>query len=203
MVRVVGWSIATSFGGFLGCDVDFVSPRSGGRLPRSSTLDGLLPAAYEELRALACRFLDRERADHTLQPTALVHEAYLRLHRDRSLGGVDRDVFLLAAAHAMRRILVDHARRKSAAKRSPMDPSFTPELSESQWNQAALVVDVHEALEQLATVDRTMAQIVELRFFAGVTLEEIASTLGMSVRSVNRHWLLAKGWLYRAIRERQ
>lgn len=157
----------------------------------------LLPLVYAELRALAAHHLAREASGQTLQPTALVHEAYLRL-----LGGIDsprwgsRAQFLAAAAQAMRHILVDVARRKKRAKRGgnrvrePLDPDriATPEVADE-------LLALHEALAELAVVRPVIAQLVELRYFGGLTIREAAEVLEMAPRTADAHWAYARAWL--------
>jgi len=169
--------------------------------PRGDTdLDDLL---YGELRALARSFLGRERADHTLQPTALVHEAWIRLSAQDGSRWSDRKHFFAIAAQAMRRILIDHARRKQADKRGgdyqrvTLVTDFTPPMECSDEGVDLLALD--EALDQLAKLDARQARVVELRFFAGLTLEEVAEALDVSVRTVAGDWRMARAWLSRAL----
>lgn len=159
-------------------------------------VDQLLPKVYDELRCLASSYLHRERCDHTLQPTALVHEAYLRLIGQRTVGWRDRAQFFYAAATVMRRILVDHARARNAIKRggnwrkTALDDAVTM-LEE----RAVDLVSLDEALVRLAELDERMSRIVELRFFGGLTVEETSGVMEMSVRTVEREWTMAKAWL--------
>ncbi len=166
----------------------------------AAAVDQLLPKVYDELRYLAGAYLNRERADHTLQPTALVHEAYLRLIGQRTVGWEDRAQFLAAAASVMRRILVDHARRTQAAKRgghasrTPLDDAI------ATFEERAIdLISLDDALTQLAEVDRRKCQIVELRFFAGLTAEETARVLQVNVRTIEREWSVARAWLRSAL----
>jgi RNA polymerase sigma factor (TIGR02999 family) len=161
-------------------------------------LEELLPLIYRELRTLANNYLRRERADHTLQPTALVHEAYMRLVDQRSVRWQNRAHFFGVAANIMRRILVDHARRRGADKRGG-------EFEKQQLEEALVVVSseksvellaLDEALETLERVDPQKARLVELRYFAGLSVEETAEVLGVSAITVKRQWRLAKAWLY-------
>lgn len=161
----------------------------------------LLPLVYEELRKLAAARMAAESPDQTLQPTALVHEAYLRL-----VGPADehrwdhRGHFFAAAAEAMRRILVDRARRKAAARhggelgRLELEPDLAaaPEVRED-------LIALDEALDRLAIEDPIKAELVKLRFFAGLTLPEAAKALGLSERTAGRHWAFARAWLRRAV----
>lgn len=162
--------------------------------------EALLPLVYDELRRRAGLIMRRERANHTLQPTALVHEAYLDLVRqDRSTWN-DRAHFFAIAAQMMRRILVDHARTRGRKKRGdgavhePYDPEIT--LS-PQKDEHVLAVD--EALEKLAALDPRQADIVVMRFFGGSTVDEVATALGMSKRAVEAEWTMAKAWLRRTL----
>ena len=173
------------------------------RMPEGSaptTTNNLLPAIYEELHGLAKRLMDAERADHTLQPTALVHEAYLRLIReDRSVWDGPGHLFG-SAARVLRRILVDHARRRSRTKRGGglrRVPLRVGSMSEPVSDRQLLAV--HEALEAFEGVDREKARLVELRFFGGLRVEEAAVVLGKSPSTVARDWRLARAWLRRRI----
>ena len=167
---------------------------SGGR---QSALDELLPLVYRELRRLAAGYLRRERPDHTLQPTALVHEAYLRLV-DQSIADCHtRARFFAVAAHVMRQILVNHAERHKAAKRGggnkvALDEAVTlagePEVVD--------VLALDRALNKLAQLDPRQSRIVELRFFCGLPEQEIADVLEISIRTVKRDWVTAKTWLH-------
>jgi RNA polymerase sigma factor (TIGR02999 family) len=161
----------------------------------------LLPLVYEELRKLAASKLADEQPGQTLQPTALVHEAYLRL-----VGAQDearwenRGHFFAAAAEAMRRILIDIARRKKTSKhggdrdREPLDDIVAPEKSDE-------LLALDEALEKLATQDPEKAKLVELRYFAGLTAEEAAKVLGISLATADRYWAYARSWLQREVRD--
>ncbi|MCC6163018.1 MAG: sigma-70 family RNA polymerase sigma factor [Acidobacteria bacterium] len=162
--------------------------------------DVVFPRLYEELRRLAASALRRERAGHTLQPTALVHEAFLRLANSADVPWDSRDHFVAIAGRVMRQVLVDHARRKHAAKRStgavrvPLDDVDVP----------AATVDVDlvaldAAIVKLATFDPRQARIVELRFFAGLSVPETAALIGASERTVKRDWQIARAWLTREL----
>jgi RNA polymerase sigma-70 factor, ECF subfamily len=157
---------------------------------------------YGELRRMARGYLAGERRDHTLQPTALVHEAYLRLVDQKAMAWEDRRHFFALAATTMRRILVDHARGQRCEKRGGdqrrVGLDAVDELPAA--DRAAEVIAVDEALERLAVEDRLKASVVELRFFAGLTNEEVATVLGLSEPTVRRHWRTAKLWLYRELR---
>ena len=157
----------------------------------------LLEAVYRELRRLARVFLASERDGHTLAPSDLIHEAYLRLHRRRQTPWQDRGHFFAAAAQCMRRILVEHARRHSRSKHGggsrplPLDEAI-PLARE----RAPEIVALDEALQELATLDAFKGRLVELRFFGGFTIPETATILGCSHATVERHWRLAQTWLY-------
>lgn len=162
------------------------------------------PVVYAELRRLAHRRLRREADGHTLGTTALVHEAYLRLVDQRRAAAHDAAHVLALAATAMRRVLVDHARRQRAAKRGtasrplPLDgPDALDALAVE--GRAALLVDLDEALVRLAALDERQARVVECRFFGGLSEEETAAALGVSPRTAKRDWAKARSWLYQAL----
>jgi RNA polymerase sigma-70 factor, ECF subfamily len=163
-------------------------------------LDTLLPLVYSELQEMAHRYLARERRDHTLQPTAVVHEAFLRLIKQRRVDWKSRSHFFAVAAQAMRRILVDHARARAADKRGggqtliPLDASFREEDS-----RAVDLIALDDALRKLEKLDRTKASVVEMRFFSGLTIDETAESLGASPSTVKRDWVLARAFLYREL----
>jgi RNA polymerase sigma factor (TIGR02999 family) len=167
-------------------------------------LDHLLPIVYSELHRLAEAYLRRERPGHTLQPTALVNEAYLRLVGQRQVEWQSRAHFFGIAAKMMRRILVDHARAQNAGKRGgglrrvTLDSSFD---AEERREVDLLALD--EALEALSKLDPRQGRIVELRFFVGLTLEETAEVIGVAPITVRREWNLAKAWLYREMSARE
>ena len=165
---------------------------------KTQVLEMLLPVVYGELRSLANNYLRRERADHTLQPTALVHEAYLKLIDQKNVQWQNRAHFFGVAATIMRRILVDHARKHNADKRGG-------EFSKEQLEEALIVVSneksfellaLDDALEELAKVDPQKSRIVELRYFGGLSVEETAEVMGISEITVKRHWKMAKAWLF-------
>jgi RNA polymerase sigma factor (TIGR02999 family) len=163
-------------------------------------LNDLLPLVYAELRRMAARRLRRERADHTLQPTALVHEAYLRLIDQRQVDWSDRAHFYGVAAQVMRRILVDHARRRNAGKRGEGVPRVSLERAQLTATRAEIpVLALNEALTRLEGIDRGLAQIVELRAFGGLTIEESARVLKVSPATAKREWRAAKAWLTREL----
>jgi len=162
--------------------------------------DRLVPLVYEELRRLAAVQLARERSGHTLQPTALVHEAYLRLSRHDRLCWQGRTHFFALAALTMRRILVSHARARRAAKRGSGGPPVT--LREEERVEPARSVDLlalDEALAALERLDPRQCRIVELRYFGGLTVEETAAELGLSPATVKLDWSLARAWLFRRL----
>lgn len=154
-------------------------------------------ALYAELHRLAAAHMTDERAGHTLSPTALVHEAYLKLG-DRSFAG--RGAFFSAAAEAMRRILVDHARKKRAAKRGGRAGQAVVDPDDIQCPPAAPeLLELDEILEKFAALDPAAAELVKLRYFAGLSLPEAAEALGVSPRTADRLWAFAKAWLYREL----
>jgi RNA polymerase sigma factor (TIGR02999 family) len=163
-------------------------------------LDTLVPLVYDELRRQASRYLRRERVGHTLQTTALIHEAYLRLVDQKNVHWQNRAHFFGIAAQLMRRILVDHARTKKRAKRggSNIRVSFD-EANAMVQGQDLDIVALDEALHRLAEIDEQQNRIVELRFFSGLTVEETAEVLGISPATVKRDWSVAKAWLHREI----
>lgn len=166
-------------------------------------IEQLVPLVYAELRRIAARSLRRERPGHTLQATALVHEAYLRLFGDQRLSFQNRSHFLGIAARSMRQILVEHARARDAAKRGGERRRVT--LDEAVAAIGAQEIDllaVDEALDRLAAVNAQHARIVELRFFGGLTNEETAAALGVSPATVKRAWTVARAWLFRELSDR-
>ncbi len=157
---------------------------------------------YDELRRLAGVHMAKERTAHTLQPTALAHEAFLVIMRQHNLDGADRSRFLAAAANTIRRILVDHARRKQARKRGGPEARRVPlNVSSPHFAKDIDVLALNEALSGLAEKNERAAKVVELKFFGGMTGEEIASELDISLRTVNSDWAFSKAWLYREIFE--
>jgi RNA polymerase sigma-70 factor, ECF subfamily len=165
-----------------------------------AALDELMPLVYDELRRLAVKYLRRERPGHTLQPTALVNEAYLLLADQRYARWQNRAQFIGVAAQLMRRILVDHARAHLAAKRGGQN--FTVSLSEADRFGDKPDVDllaIHEALERLSAIDPQQSRIVELKFFGGLTIEETEEVLGVSHSTVERDWKMARAWLRREL----
>ncbi len=159
-------------------------------------LNRLLPLVYDELRRLANRYLNRERSDHTLQATALVHEAYLRLI-DQKVSWANRAHFFGVAAEMMRRILIDHARSRQAAKRGSGGIKVSlDDVLEITDERAADLIALDEALKALADFDAQKARVVELRFFGGLSIEETAAVMGVGTATITRQWRLAKAWLY-------
>jgi RNA polymerase sigma factor (TIGR02999 family) len=160
-------------------------------------LERLLPLVYQELKRLAESYLRRERSDHTLQPTALVHEAYLRLIEQHSADWQNRAHFFGLAAEMMRRILVNHAVKNNAEKRFGNQTRLAlDEMIDFTNGQDVNLILLDEALNKLAEFDAKQAKIVELKFFAGLTNEEIAEVVGVSDSTVKREWRIAKAWLH-------
>jgi RNA polymerase sigma factor (TIGR02999 family) len=166
------------------------------RRNRDAVAAKLMPLVYEDLRRLARKYFRHERPDHTLQPTALVHEAYIRLVDQTRVSWQDRTHFFAVAAKVMRRILVDYARARQRARRGGKRRriEFDSELSPANLAEFDILA-MHEAVEQLAVLDKRQAQIVEMRFFAGMTVDEVAEALGVSRRTVEGDWTHAKAWL--------
>jgi RNA polymerase sigma factor (TIGR02999 family) len=165
--------------------------------------DRVMEMVYQELRRRAAAYLRRERAGHTLQPTALVHEAYLRLVDQKLTAWQNRAHFFGVASQMMRRILVDRARARKTAKRSGQwaRVMLDESLAEHQPRDVD-VLDLDAALTDLATVDTRKSQIAELKFFGGLTLEETGHALGLSVATVEREWKVARAWLYARLKAR-
>jgi RNA polymerase sigma factor (TIGR02999 family) len=165
-----------------------------------AALERLLPLVYADLRRIAARQLKSERAGHTLSATAVVHEAYLRLAGHSRLRVGDRAHFFAVAAGQMRRILVDHARRRAALKRGGLEVRVTldEEIVAGAVRDLELL-SLDRALDELAALDPRLARIVELRFFAGLTLDDTAVAMDLSRRTVAREWALAKGWLHKRL----
>lgn len=163
-------------------------------------LDKLMPAVYDELRRQAARYLRREHAGHTLQTTALIHEAYMRLVDQRNVQWQNRAQFFGIAAQMMRRILVDHARTKKRAKRGGSDVKVSLADATIPVEERDLdVIALDEALTRLAEIDEQQSRVVELRFFSGLTVEETAEVMGISPATVKRDWSMAKAWLHREL----
>ena len=164
----------------------------------TEVVDRIYPFIYDELRRLAGSYLRRERSDHTLQPTALVHEAYIKLIDQRSVKWQNRAHFFGIAAQVMRRILMDHARKHNADKRGG-DIEKLPieeEILVVSHERSAELIALDDALQSLAEIDPQKAKIVELRYFGGLSIEETAEVMGVSVPTINRQWRMAKAWLY-------
>ena len=160
-------------------------------------VDLLLPVIYDELRKLAANYLRRERPDHTLQPTALVHEAYLRLVDQTRVNWQNRAHFFGIAAQIMRRLLVDHARRHNAEKRGQDFQKLSlDENIDRAVDRSAELIALDDALKALAVFDPQKARIVELRYFGGLSIEETADVLGVTGTTIKRHWRFAKAWLH-------
>ncbi len=167
-------------------------------------LDELTPLVYQELRRLAESYLRRERGGHTLQPTALVHEAYLKLVDQRGLRWQNRAHFFGIAAQTMRQILVDHARARLAEKRGGGEIRFSlDEAIDASDERADQLVALDDALLALAAFDPQKSRVVELKYFGGLTLEEMAEVLGISRATVIREWRMAKAWLYGQLKENE
>jgi len=162
-----------------------------------AALDKLMPLIHEELRRLAHHYMSRERSGHTLQTTALVNEAYLRLVNRKGVHWQNRAHFFAIAAQSMRSILVDHARSLAYAKRGGGAPKISlDEAMIVSQERAAEVVALDEVLKELASFDPQQSRIVELRFFGGLTIEETAEVLELSPATIKREWSTAKAWLY-------
>jgi RNA polymerase sigma-70 factor, ECF subfamily len=167
-----------------------------------SALDKLTPLVYDELRRIAHRYVRRERNGHTLQTTALVNEAYLRLAGSRQVEWQDRSHFFAATAQVMRHVLIDHARKRLYAKRGggiqqvPLD-ELAGQMTEERADE---LVHLNEALTEFAKLDSRKASVVELRYFGGLSLEETAEVMEVSVMTVRRDWRAAKAWLFRRMK---
>lgn len=163
-------------------------------------LDELTPLVYEELRQQAARYLRKERPNHSLQATALINEAFLRLIDVKDVQWQNRAHFFAIAANLMRRILVDHARRRDAEKRGGSQVCLTLDEGLAWANEPDVdLLAIDEALDRLAVIDEQQARVVELRFFSGLTVEETATALGISPKTVKRDWSVARAWLKREI----
>ena len=165
-----------------------------------NALDALVPLIYNELRRLARHYLQQEKQGHTLSSTALVHEAYLRLVNQRGVTWQNRAHFFGVASQMMRRILVDHARKRAAVKRG--GNAFTLALDDASWAADSRQVDLvalDDALVGLAKLDERQSRLVELRFFGGLSIEETSEVLGVSTPTVKRDWASARAWLFREL----
>lgn len=156
----------------------------------------LIELVYEDLRAMAASYLRGERANHTLEPTALVHESYLRLVDQRRIDWQERGHFFAVAAKMMRRVLLDHARRHLAVKRGDGRRMMTISSLDLEIEKPSELIALDEALSRLATFDPEKVKLVELRFFGGLTVEETAAALGCSTATVTRQWRTARAWLF-------
>lgn len=165
-----------------------------------AVLDQLMPLVTEELRKLARHYMNQEKSGHTLQPTALVNELYMRLIDRRQVDWKNRAHFFAFAATTMRRILVDHARAQRSAKRgSGVTAIALEEVSGSELPKEVDLIALDEALKRLAKVDSRQSRMVELRFFAGLTLAETSEVMAISEATVSRDWALVKAWLHREL----
>lgn len=183
-------------------DRNGASASGGHRQGDARRLDeDFMPVVYAELRRLAAHYLRGERPGQTLQPTALVHEAYLRLRKDRPDRWQNRAHFCAIAAHAMRQILIERARARGALKRGGGQPrvTFDESLPAAAPDAAIDLVALDAALDRLAALDAAQARIVELRFFGGLSIEETADALEISPATVKRHWAVARAWLLKEL----
>jgi RNA polymerase sigma factor (TIGR02999 family) len=181
-------------------DADITSQLLALRAGESRAMDKLFPLVYDEMRRIAHRQMAGEHTGHTLDTTGLVHEAYLRLVDQTRAQFTDRTHFFSVASNAMRRILVDYARRYQADKRgsAPRRISLTDDMLVAE-QRADTLVAVDEALAELAQIDERLSQVVECRFFGGLTEDETAEVLGVTARTVRRDWTKAKGWLHQKL----
>ena len=181
-------------------DREFLDQTAQWLAAENAELAEALPRVYDELRSLANSYLRRERPDHTLQPTALVHEAYLRLRTQRNVDWSNQAQFLGIAAKMMRRILVNHAEKRDAEKRGGGARHVNLDTALAVFDREAIpTLDVNRALTQLEALDARQAQIAELRFFGGLTVPQTAEVLGISPATVKREWTTARMWLEREI----
>ena len=172
-------------------DLLATADRSGVQEPAA-----LVPLVYDELRAIAAQYMREERPDHTLQPTAVVHEAYLRLVDESRVNYQGRTHFRVVCAKVMRRVLIDYARSRNREKRGGGDKPLALDTMHVPLELGDVdAVEMHEALERLASLDPRQAQVVELRYFGGLSVDEVAETLHISKRSVEGDWTHAKAWL--------
>ncbi len=166
----------------------------------AASSDPLLPLVYEQLKAIAQRRMSEENAGHTLQATALVHEAFLRIGQGRQQPFRNRAHFFATAAEAMRRILIDHARAKGAAKRRPRDAEILSVVNLAEHPDSDEILALDQALERLEKTEPEVAAVVRLRFFAGLSVDDTADAVGISPRQVDRLWAYARAWLSRELR---
>jgi RNA polymerase sigma-70 factor (ECF subfamily) len=169
---------------------------TGGESPAATDVARLMPLVYDQLRAIAHKYFQDERPGHTLQPTAVVHEAYLRLVDESRVEWQGRTHFRAICAKVMRRVLIDYARARKRARRGGGQQTMVLDSAVAPLDIDGLdAVDLNDALEQLESLDSRQARIVELRFFGGLSVEEVATTLGVSKRTVEGDWTHAKAWL--------
>jgi RNA polymerase sigma factor (TIGR02999 family) len=167
-----------------------------------NALDAMVPLLYDELHRLASHYLGAERVNHTLQPTALVHEAYLRLINQRQVDWRNRAHFMGIAAGVMRRILMNHARARAADKRGGAREQVSLSLIDaSAAGPHVELIDLEAALERLSALDARKARVVELKFFGGLTMNEIAEVLDISIATAEREWSFARAWLFSALED--
>ena len=183
---------------------EIVSALERGELLDGATAEELMPLVYDQLRRLARAYMSRETPGHTLQPTALVHEAYLRMVDSTKISWQGRTHFFAVGARVMRRLLIDHARGRGRVKRGADWQRVTfsemlPHLKQREIDLDQLLA-LNEALDRLAELDERQARVVELRFFGGLTVEETAEVLKVSPRTVKRDWTLARAWILEALR---
>lgn len=177
-----------------------VEPASGlPNRPNRTALDELMPVVYGRLRRMSASFLRRERPSHTLQPTALANEVYLRFAAQRDVDWQDPNHVLGLATQMMRRILVNYAEAHKAAKRGPAQKIPLDEAIHALKEQDFDILALHHALNSLAMIDPEKSRIVELRFFGGLTMKEVAALTGKSLATAEREWSLARAWLYRQV----
>lgn len=171
--------------------------------PSSKAGERLLELVYDELRRIAATYLRRERSDHSLQPTELVHEAYFKLIDNNHAEWQDRAHFLAVAARAMRQVLVDHARRRSAIKRGGdlKRVSLHTSVHDLRVDGTIELLVLHDAIERLSSDDNRAARVAELRVFGGLTMQEVASVVGISERTAHDDWVFARAWLVRALKD--
>lgn len=166
---------------------------------RQQAVNQLMPVVYQEMHKLAAAYLRRERTGHTLQPTALIHEVYVRLVQQDTPEWKDRAHFFGVAAQVMRQVLVDFARKYRSAKRGSGQTISIQEIAAAPLEQCDVLLQVHEAMERLRETDSRKCQVLELRYFGGMTREEIAEALGVSLGTVKRDLMLAEAWLRSAM----
>lgn len=168
---------------------------------KEGVYDKVYPLVYDQLRQLAARHISKD-SNHTYSKTELVHEAYLKMIDQSKADYTDRNHFLAIASHCMRQIMIDYARKKHAEKRGgkQKDLTYIDEVFSSHEHKAKELLDIDEALSRLAELNERLSQIVEMRFFGGMTIESTADALGISESTVKRDWLKARGWLYKELK---